>query len=346
MMMKWVTFLFLFLLSLVSPLLAEDDHNALNVMSYGAEGDGKTDDTKVKGTIVAPSKINDYGCDDNKCEQWIMFSHLNGFTLYGNGVIDAQGSDWWSTCDYSKHFFQRCPVRPTAVKITDCNNAHVKDLQIINSAQMHVVIHQSAYVYLNNVKIIAPEDSPNTDGDDCISIGTGTSELYIYKIRCGPGHGISIGSLGKNGSWDTVENISVSHVDFWGTTNGVRIKTWQGGNGYARNITFEKINVHNARNPIIIDQFYCDHTHCKNQASAVQISDISYRQVKGTSERETAVNFACSESVPCKGIVAEDISIKAARDDQKTSSYCLNVQGTGYGKIIPTVPCLGYSNHS
>lgn len=36
----------------------------------------------------------------------------------------------------------------------------------------------------------------------------------------------------------------------------------QGGRGYARDIHFERFLFHDTINPIIIDQFYCDHRHC------------------------------------------------------------------------------------
>ncbi|KAJ0098476.1 hypothetical protein Patl1_22124 [Pistacia atlantica] len=106
----------------------------------------------------------------------------------------------------------------------------------------------------------APEHSPNNDGihvqqssnvfidqtrigtgDDCISIGDGSSHLNITNISCSPGHGISIGSLGGKGEFNTVAFVYVATVEFTGTQNG-------GGRGYARNIVFENISFHNSNN--------------------------------------------------------------------------------------------------
>ncbi|KAL6982348.1 galacturonan 1,4-alpha-galacturonidase, partial [Sarracenia purpurea var. burkii] len=63
--------------------------------------------------------------------------------------------------------------------------------------------------------------------DDCISIVSGSKYVKVMDITCGPGHGISIGSLGKDKSKDTVSDVNVNGATLSGTTNGVRIKTWQ-----------------------------------------------------------------------------------------------------------------------
>jgi polygalacturonase len=64
-------------------------------------------------------------------------------------------------------------------------------------------------------------------GDDCVSIQTGCSNVYIHNVNCGPGHGISIGGLGKDNTKACVSNITVRDVVLHGTMTGVRIKTWQ-----------------------------------------------------------------------------------------------------------------------
>lgn len=73
----------------------------------------------------------------------------------------------------------------------------------------------------------------------------------------------SVGSLGKYPSPNGVTNITVDGAQLSGTQNGVRIKTWPGGKGFAKDLTFKNIVMNNVANPIIIDQFYCP--HCSGQ---------------------------------------------------------------------------------
>lgn len=89
------------------------------------------------------------------------------------------------------------------------NDGLISGLKSINSQLMHVVVNSCKNVIVRNIVIIAPDLSPNTDGihvqgstgvtitscsiktgDDCISIGPGTRNLWMEKIQCGPGHGV------------------------------------------------------------------------------------------------------------------------------------------------------------
>ncbi|XP_057808868.1 probable polygalacturonase At3g15720 [Salvia miltiorrhiza] len=305
---------------------------------------------QIDGNLVAPAHPSTWKCDANLCHQWLYFHRVDGLTLRGRGTIDGRGHKWWQ----NKHL-----NRPTVMEISNADNVRVGGgLRFKDSPMMHIVLNGIQSVFVSDVTVEAPAKSPNTDGihvqdstnaqihnctigtgDDCIAIVNGASNVRISNIVCGPGHGISIGSLGKNGAEDKVEDVRVSDVVFLGTTNGVRIKTWQGGRGYARDIHFERFSFHDTINPIIIDQFYCDHRHCTTSKSGVEISNVSYRMMVGSSRRERAVVMRCSEAVPCRDIVVADLHIVTAKDTAATCD-CANVYGRAQGHLLPKISCL------
>lgn len=77
----------------------------------------------------------------------------------------------------------------------------------------------------------------------------------------------SIGSLGRDGAEQSVENIRVSNCSVMDALTGARIKTWQGGSGYVRGIVFVNMRLYSVKTPIMIDQFYCNGNSCQNQVS-------------------------------------------------------------------------------
>ncbi|KAK0595365.1 hypothetical protein LWI29_005938 [Acer saccharum] len=243
-----------------------------------------------------------------------------------------------------------------ALTFYENKNLIVENLNIQDAQQMHVSFKKCTYVLASNLTITAPEHSPNTDGihvtntkhiyitnstigtgDDCISIVSGSQNVLFEDITCGPGHGISIGSLGAGHSKATVSGVTVNGAKLNGTANGVRIKTWQGGSGYARNINFQNIEMTNVTNPIIVDQNYCDqHKPCKEKSSAVQVKNVVYQNIKGTSASKVAVTFNCSKNYPCQGIVLENINLQAEESGESVEGSCNNVQETEIGVVTPS----------
>ncbi|KAF8013004.1 LOW QUALITY PROTEIN: hypothetical protein BT93_I0999 [Corymbia citriodora subsp. variegata] len=312
---------------------------------------------QINGTLVALGDPSAWKCDKKHCRHWIMISDVDGLSVLGSGTINGNGSRWWDHSLCHRHHVG-CGKKPTGLVIDRCNEVRLSELTFQDSPQMHVAIERSTRVAAANLTIASPGHSPNTDGihvqrsrhvrirdcrigtgDDCISIGSGSAHLDISGISCGPGHGVSIGSLGKHGSRETVEDVRRLGCHM-GTSNGVRIKTWQGGKGYARDIVFERITVSNSSHPIIINQFYCDHQHCKNQTSAVQISNVTYSQVNGTSRAKAAVELACSKMHPCRDILMKDITLNLTVKGKETTSYCSNVSGRRNSNIFPNISCL------
>ncbi|XP_057768178.1 probable polygalacturonase At1g80170 isoform X2 [Salvia miltiorrhiza] len=232
----------------------------------------------ILGTMIAPESPRSW--DERDASVWLAFKDMNGLKIdgYGYGVIDGQGKSWWDqSCKYHPHLEECTTLAPTAWKFLGCNESGIRNLKFINSAQTHILLKGCNHFIIQNLIIQSPANTPNTDGihiqsshhllitnstiacgDDCISIGDYVSDMEISNIECGPGHGISIGSLGKGGNYVQVENIHITNAIFNGTSNGARIKTWQVGRGYLRRVTFEKLVFQGVKNPIIIDQNYCN----------------------------------------------------------------------------------------
>uniref|UniRef100_A0A0E0CXA0 Polygalacturonase n=1 Tax=Oryza meridionalis TaxID=40149 RepID=A0A0E0CXA0_9ORYZ len=305
---------------------------------------------QIRGTLEAPSNRSVWL--DRDLQEWITFDNIDHLRVLGGGTLNGNGHQWWiNSCKTDRSM--RCVTGPTALYFRRCNHLLVEGLQIRDSMQMHVVIAYSWRVLVSRLLITAPGWSPNTDGihvsnsrevlisgciistgDDCISIVTGSMFIRATGIFCGPGHGISIGSLGANKSWAHVSDVLVEKATLVGTTNGVRIKTWQGGDGHAERITFQDISMHNVTNPVIIDQNYCDSmTPCHEQGSAVAINNIRYRNIRGTSSSKVAINFACSNSVHCDGIVMQDVFL-VGEDPYVSCSY-MNARVVELGYNFP-----------
>ncbi|KAG0459750.1 hypothetical protein HPP92_022878 [Vanilla planifolia] len=178
-------------------------------------------------------------------------------------------------------------------------------------------------VQVSSLKVIAPERSPNTDGihlsscvsvavedsiistgDDCVSIVGNSSSILIKNMVCGPGHGISIGSLGQNKANDQVQDILVDEAFVSNTENGVRIKTWQ--------------------------------------TSAVKVENVAFIDIKGTSATEEAIKLACSDSYPCKKILLKNIELSSYSGGD-AAAYCWKASGFSSGEVYPP-PCLSDSD--
>ncbi|ESR40474.1 hypothetical protein CICLE_v10027523mg [Citrus x clementina] len=313
---------------------------------------------EISGTIVAP-KDPDVWKGLNR-RRWLYFNRVNHLTVQGGGTIDGMGQEWWSrSCKINTT--NPCRHAPTAITFHKCKNLKVQNLRVVNSQQMHIAFTNCLRVVISNLEVIAPAESPNTDGihisasrgvevknsivgtgDDCISIVGNSSLIRIRNFACGPGHGISIGSLGKSNSSVRIHDIMVYGALISNTQNGVRIKTWQGGSGSATNIQFLDVLMKNVSNPIIIDQYYCDSpVPCANQTSAVKVENITFIHIKGTSATEEAIKFACSDDSPCEGLFLEDVQL-VSHSGGIAKSFCWEAYGSSVGQVEPP-PCFACS---
>ncbi|VVB07959.1 unnamed protein product [Arabis nemorensis] len=291
---------------------------------------------RINGEIVAP--INKDAWSNYKSLRWIHFKEITGLTIIGSGTINGRGSSFWKPkLSASK--------RPTQLHFQKCINLMIIGITSVNSPKNHISINQCENVNIKRIKLVAPHDSPNTDGidisrssdvnifdskigtgDDCVAINNGSVNIKITRINCGPGHGISVGSLGRDGEESVVENVQVIDCTFNRTDNGARIKTWPNGKGYAKNIVFKGIKLTETQNPIIINQKYVDKGRLDVEESAVAISNVTFTDICGTSRGDEIVKLDCSEVTYCKDIVLEHIDISTV-DGKKPLVECTNVYG-------------------
>ncbi|KAI3496544.1 hypothetical protein L1887_38909 [Cichorium endivia] len=319
---------------------------------------------QIEGTITAPDGPSSWQ-KGNSLRQWLVFYRVNGMSLQGGGVIDGKGEKWWNLpCKPHKGpngttIPGPCDS-PVAIRFFMSTNVTVKGIKVKDSPQFNFRFDGCRGVYIDSLNIKAPSLSPNTDGihientndvriynsfisngDDCVSIGAGSYDVDIKNITCGPSHGISIGSLGMRNSRACVSNITVMDSVIKHSDNGVRIKTWQGGLGSVSNVKFINIHMDTVRNPIMIDQYYCQTKLCPNQTSAVSISNIIYERIRGTYDvRSPAMHLGCSDTVPCRNLTFSEVELWPSKGQIMSNPFCWNAYGDLHTLTIPPVFCL------
>ncbi|XP_058111789.1 exopolygalacturonase-like [Magnolia sinica] len=303
---------------------------------------------QVAGVVKAP------GLEKFESDSWIEFQYVNGLMVTGGGTFDGQGALAWPHNQCPK--MKKCKLLPTSLRFMFVTDATIRGISSVNSKLFHMNIVGCKNIKLQAINISAPGDSPNTDGihigdssgvkisrsvigtgDDCISIGPGNSNVSISNIFCGPGHGISIGSLGKYPNEGNVVGVNVRNCTITGTTNGLRIKTWQDSSILsASNFIFEDIVMNNVYNPIIIDQEYCPYASCTQLTpSRVKINDVSFTNIRGSSASQVAVNLLCSKSMPCQNMQLNNINLVYNGYGGPATSSCSNIKGTSSGPQSP-----------
>ncbi|EPS57526.1 hypothetical protein M569_17291, partial [Genlisea aurea] len=247
-----------------------------------------------------------------------------------------------------------CEFFVQTMKFGFVTNSRIQNIRSVNSKGVHMDLFGCENVNVTHVTITAPGDSPNTDGikigtskgilvyhstistgDDCVAVIRGSHDVDVYRVICGPGHGISIGSIGW-GSHEYVDGVTVRGCSFTGTTNGVRIKTrLTSVYSQVSNVVFENLIMKDVKNPILIDQVYCPNkTPCKGNSN-VQVEGVTFQNIHGTSATKSAVTLMCSPIVPCRNITLSNINLAYTGGEGKAISTCKNAEGAAYGKVLP-----------
>lgn len=196
--------------------------------------------------------------------------------ITGSGTIDGAGDWWWRF---------HLTDRPRLVVFYRCQRVLIDGVTLTNSPSFHLVPARSEDVTIRNVYIVAPADSPNTDGidpsdsrnvsisdstidvgDDNIAVkaghldaahpGESSADITVTGCTFLHGHGMSIGSETLGG----VRRMTVSGCTFRDTISGIRIKTNRDVGGEVAFITYRDLTMVGVRNPIALTAYYPDGT--------------------------------------------------------------------------------------
>lgn len=133
------------------------------------------------------------------------------------------------------------------------------------------------------------------NGDDAIAVQSGSHNVLFQGGTIGyQSHGMSIGSLGQSqGVFANVSNISFDDITVVNAVYAARFKSWEGGQGLAKNISWTNMRVYNVTFPIFITQTYINQGGSSTQLqsgatsgrpnnSTVDMEDFTWANFTGT----------------------------------------------------------------
>ncbi|MBW5445313.1 glycoside hydrolase family 28 protein [Cohnella sp. CFH 77786] len=200
-------------------------------------------------------------------------------SVTGAGRLEGNGRAWWD-----KHRNRpeelRYP-RPKPFCFENCSRVTIKDLTLTNSPSWTVNPLRCRNVTIDNLSILNPADSPNTDGinpescanvrisnchidvgDDCIAIKSGTEDAEeripcenVTIANCTMVHGHGGVVIGSEMSGD-VRNVVISNCVFKQTDRGIRLKSRRGRGGIVEDIRVGNIVMEDVICPFILNLYY------------------------------------------------------------------------------------------
>jgi polygalacturonase len=287
----------------------------------------------------------------------VSATNAQNIAITGSGTIDGNGESWWIEArkTHNAGIVGEVTFRPRLVVFDHCKHVRIEGVTIQNSPSWQVVPYYTDDTVIKNVRILAPQHSPNTDaidpfsssnmvidhvyadvGDDNIAIKSGiinspgpdapSTNITITDCEFMHGHGLSIGSEIAGGA----NNIRAERIHFKGTDQALRIKANRDRGNQVYNIVFKDITMEEVKTSILISEYY-PKVLPEGDVAAAPITrltpffhDITIENVKSVKSGTAAVIVGLPES-PVKNLVLKNINIAAEKG--MTIAYA-NVSGS------------------
>lgn len=273
-------------------------------------------------------------------EPLIRATNAEDITITGGGTIDGAGQPWWQMVRASKADHQIVAAkRPRLLVLDHCKHVVIDGVTIQNSASWQVVPYYSDDVTIRNGKILAPANSPNTDGidpfsshhvtishmlidvgDDNVAIKSGqpgstgpddpSTDITITDCTFLHGHGMSIGSEIAGG----VQHVRAERISFKDTANGVRVKSNRDRGNDIGDLNFRDLTMENVQTPILVSEYYPKIPEHDAAQPVTRLTphfhDISITNLHATGAKTAGVIVGLPES-PINSITLTNVDISA-----------------------------------
>lgn len=296
--------------------------------------------------------------------RYMSFIHADGVhdvIITGeNGTIDGQGEVWWNMWRQRTLQF----TRPNLIELINSRNIIISNVIFKDSPFWNIHPVYCRNVVVQFVTILAPHDSPNTDGidpdsssnvciedsyistgDDLVAVKSGWDEYGIAYGRpssgitirritgSSPFAGIAVGSETSGG----VQNVFAEHINLYNMGVGIHLKTNIGRGGVIRNITVSNVYMEKARTGIKIAGDVGDHPDDNFNPNALPVvKGVVIRDVWGLDVLQPGSIIGLKNS-PFTGICLSKINLHGKIKPGTAPWKCSDVSGAAVG--VSPWPC-------
>ncbi|OCK86060.1 glycoside hydrolase family 28 protein [Lepidopterella palustris CBS 459.81] len=197
------------------------------------------------------------------------------------------------------------------------------------------------------------------NGDDAIAVQSGSHNVLFAHNTIGyQSHGMSIGSLGQSqSSFANVSNVLFTDNTVISAVYAARFKSWLGGQGLARNISWTNIRLYNVSFPIYVTQTYINQGSTQTQLengtvtnrpnnSTVVMQDFTWANFTGTINTfspgdGSCVTDPCWYDIGLPGLRHTEAIVIECNTNTSCQNFTLeNIQVWPQSMEVPTVVCI------